>query len=121
MVRGKALSNDIRNSIVAAHKNGVSGHKIAKNLNIPQGTVRNIITLFKQNGNIQTKVKTGRRCKISERDERALRAIIKQDRRAASKEIAVKWSHAIGRRVSKDTCLRKIKKLGYGFYKVSFE
>lgn len=119
MVRGRALSHDMRNSIVTAHKNGVSGHKIVKNLNIPQGTVRNIIKQFKQEGNIQQKVKTGRRSKITERDERALRAIIKQDRRAASREIAVKWSHAIGKRVSKDTCLRKMKKMGYGFYKVS--
>lgn len=119
MVRGKALSNDMRNSIVAAHRNGVSGHNIAKNLSIPQGTVRNIITLFKNNGNIQTKARTGRRSKITERDKRALRSIIKQDRRAGSKEIAVKWSQAIDRRVSKDTCLRSLKKMGYGFYKVS--
>lgn len=119
MVRGKALSNDMRNSIVAAHKNGISGHNIAKNLSISQGTVRNIITLFKNNGNIQTKKRAGRRSKITERDERALRTIIKADRRAGSREIAVKWSNAIGRRVSKDTCLRTLKKMGYGFYKVS--
>lgn len=86
MVRGKALSNDMRNSIVAAHRKGVSGHNIAKNLSIPQGTVRNIITLFKNNGNTQAEARTGRRSKITERDKRALRLIIQQDRRAGSRE-----------------------------------
>lgn len=120
MVRGKSLSCDMRNSIVAAHESGLSGHKIAKNLSIPQGTVRNIISQFKKTGNIQTKVKTGRASKITKRDERALRTLIKQDRRASSRELAVKWADAIGRPISKDTCLRRMKKMGYGFYKVSF-
>lgn len=118
MTRGKSLSEDIRNSIISAHKRGLSGHKIAKNLSIPQGTVRNIISQFKKTGHIKIKVKSGRISKITKRDHRALRALIKHDRRISSRELASKWADAIGRPISKDTCLRNIKKLGYGFYKV---
>lgn len=120
MVRGKPLSYDLRNSIVAAHTNGLSGHTIARNFSIPQGTVRNIILQFNNTGNIDTKVRTGRISKITNRDKRALRILIKQDRRASSRELGLKWADAIGRPVSKDTCLRSMKKMGYGFYKVNF-
>ncbi|CAH1958220.1 unnamed protein product [Acanthoscelides obtectus] len=83
----------------------------------PQGTVRKIISLFKQNVHIDIKIRNGRRSKITERDEPALLAIIKHNCRAVSREIAVKGSHVIGKRVSKNTCLRSMKKMGYSFYK----
>lgn len=120
MVRGKPMSEDLRKSIVSAHVDGVSGRQIAKNLKISRSTVRNIISLFKREGNIKTKVKCGRTSKISKRDYRVLQRLIKQDRRISSRELAVKWGDTIGRQISKDTCLRHVKKLGYNFYKVSF-
>nr|CAH7717710.1 unnamed protein product [Callosobruchus chinensis] len=96
----------------------VSLDTIAKNLNIPQGTIRSIISRFKENGNVKIKPKPGRSSKVTKRDKRVLRALIKQDRRAPSRELAIKWADAIGNHVSKDTCLRNLKKMGYGFYKV---
>lgn len=120
MVRGKPMSEDLRKSIVSAHVDGVSGRQIAKNLKISRSTVRNIISLFKREGSIKTKVKCGRTSKISQRNYRVLRKLIQQDRRVSSRELAVKWGETIGKQISKDTCLRHVKKLGYSFYKVSF-
>lgn len=118
MTRGKPLSEDIRNAIVAAYNKNYSGRKIAKMLSLPQGTVRNIITQHKHTGSVSVKLKTGRISKITTRDQRVLQRLLKKDRRMPSRQLAVEWGDAIGKRVSKDTCLRNIKKLGYGFYKV---
>lgn len=120
MVRGKPLSEDLRKSIICAHNDGISGCNIAKNLRISRYTVRNIIRLFKKEGNVTRKVRTGRISKITKRDRRVLRNLIRQDRRVSSRELASKWGNAIQMRVSKDTCLRHLKTMGYGFYKVCF-
>nr|CAH7733228.1 unnamed protein product [Callosobruchus chinensis] len=112
------ISEDLPFLLCLAHKNGLSGNIIAKNLNIPQGTIRSIISRFKENGNVQITPKPGRSSKVTKRDKRVLRALIKQDRRAPSRELVIKWADAIGKHVSKDTCLRNLKKMGYGFHKV---
>ncbi|KAK9700809.1 hypothetical protein QE152_g31014 [Popillia japonica] len=100
MTRGKPLSEDMRHSIVSAHRKGHSGRSIAKMFSIPRGTVRNIITQFKNTGAVNVKVKTGRTSNISPRDQRALQSLIKKDRRVGSRELAAECGRAIGKSIA---------------------
>lgn len=75
--------------------------------------------IFKTTGELTAKVRSWRKSSITVRDLRALTALIKQCCRSSSKELVVLWSEAVGRHISKDSCLQNIKKLEYGFYKVS--
>ena len=49
MACGKPYSQDLRKSIINAHKNGISTGKISNSHSIPQWTVQRIINLFKEN------------------------------------------------------------------------
>lgn len=120
MVRGKALSNDLRKVIVNLHNAGNSAGKIANQLLLSRYTVRNIVKLYKTTGAIQEKPNLGRTSKITPTNMRALRRILKQNRRANCGELSVEWNRATGKCFSRSTCVRAIKRLGYQFYKVSY-
>lgn len=50
MPRGKAISEDMRKSIIISHNDGLSAYKISQNLKISRSSVRNIINLYKNTG-----------------------------------------------------------------------
>lgn len=120
MVRGKALSNDLRRVIVNLYSAGNSCGKIANQLQLSRYTVRNIVKLYKTTGAVKEKPNLGRTSKITATDLRGLRRILKQNRRANCGELSVEWNRATGKHFSRSTCLRAIKRLGYKFYKVSY-
>lgn len=120
MVRGKALSKDLREVIVNLHNAGNSAGKIANQLLLSRYTVRNIIKLYKTTGTIQEKPNLGRISKVTPINMRALRRILKQNRRANCGELSVEWNRATGKSFSRSTCVRAIKRLGYQFYKVRY-
>lgn len=90
----------------------MSAYDIANNLGISRSTVRNIINLFKRTGNTKPLKKTGRPTIASDRDRRILRKIVKKDRRSTAASITLEWKHLIKKQVSRDTCIREIKKNG---------
>ena len=104
--------------IIDSHKKNISAYQISKNINISRSTIRNIISLFKKTGGAAMLKKPGRPSKITSVDKRNLTKIIKSDRRTSSTEITSKWNSATGKEISRRTCLRTMKKLGYGFFKV---
>lgn len=120
MARGKCLSEDMRNAIIKEYKKNISAYDIAKILEISRSSVRNIINLFKKTGNVNPLTKTGRPPIATDRDRRSLRKILKNDRHATLPlyNITLEWKNAIKKQVSRDTCIREMKKMGYKFYKV---
>lgn len=80
MARGKALSTDLRESIIAAHKNGKSAYEIGRNLSIALSTVQGVINNFKQRGSIEIGKSSGRPKKTNLHNRRALRKIINENR-----------------------------------------
>lgn len=120
MVRGVALSRDLRESINKAFETGLSSYKIAKQFNLPRSSIRNIISKFKNSGNVEIGKKTGRPPIAKPRDCRVLKKIIKENRRQTAAAITVQWRERIKKSVSVDTCKRTMKKIGYKFYKVCF-
>lgn len=112
MARGKCLSEDMRNAIIKEYKKNISAYDIAKILEISRSSVRNILNLFKKTGNVNPLSKTGRPPIATDRDRRSLRKILKNDRRATTANITLEWKNAIKKQVSRDTCIREMKKMG---------
>jgi hypothetical protein len=55
----KKLSNDIKNVIVEMRKSGHKLQEIADTLNIPRGTVSDVVVRFKRRGSVKNKLHTG--------------------------------------------------------------
>ena len=70
----KQLSNDIKNVIVEMRKSGHKLQEIADTLNIPRGTVSDVVVRFKRRGSVENKPHshTGRHRLLDERDTRGL-------------------------------------------------
>lgn len=120
MPRGKPLSKDFRLSIINAHKKGISARRISVSHSVPRSTVQDIINLYKTTNGVDQKIKTGRPSTITEANKRALRRIVKTNRRSNTKEITVLWRESIAKDISLSTTKRTIRKIGYKFYKVKF-
>lgn len=120
MVRGKALSEDLRKSIIDAHDKGKSYKKIAVDFNLAKSTVQYIVNTFKETKSLKIKSKTGGPRKTTSADDRQLRRIIRKNPHATTVEIKGEWEKVTQCEVSTMTCNRRIKELGYGFYKVSY-
>lgn len=119
MVRGSPLSVDLRKAILNLSESGQSGCQIAKSLNISRYTIRNIIKIHKETGIVEPKTRSGSKPKATKLDLRALRKIAKDNRRNNCMELALLWSDSAGKKFSRSTTNRSLKKIGFGFYKVS--
>ncbi|KAF2892993.1 hypothetical protein ILUMI_13169 [Ignelater luminosus] len=58
MPRDKALSNDLRLSIINAYKKGISARRISVSHSLPRSTVQDIINLYKSTGGVGQKPKS---------------------------------------------------------------
>ena len=76
----KKLSNDIKNVIVEMRKSGHKLQEIADTLNIPRGTVSDVVVRFKRRGSVKNKLHTGRLLLLDERDTRVLARLVRSDR-----------------------------------------
>lgn len=119
MVRGIALSEDLRKTIIHFSNSGKSGCQIAKDMNLSRYTIRNIIKLHTVTGQVSIKSRLGSKPKASEANTRVLRRIAKSNRRSNCGELAQLWSDATMKTFSRSTTNRTLKKIGFGFYKVS--
>ncbi|XP_075150945.1 uncharacterized protein LOC142225054 [Haematobia irritans] len=118
MIRGKPLCEEIRILIIDKFKSGKTYGQISTDLRIPRSTIQSIVSKYKVCGNFGNNVSNrGRTSKISLRDKRALANIIKQNRRSTIRDIALKWSEAIGKPVKREWTQLQLKSIGYNFYK----
>lgn len=120
MGRGKIIDEKIRAIIIKLSNSGKSNSEIANLLALSRYSVRNIVRRFRTTGSVTTKPRYVRKSKITDADRRALRRIIAKNRRANYLELSALWSDAVGRRISRSTCHREARKLGFGSYKVTF-
>lgn len=121
MARGVAVSEDLRNRVISEWKNGKSLSFISNKLILKKSTVQYIIKHFQQNRTVIQKRRGGSKKITSETQNRVLRRIIKSSRRSNAAELREKWVEAIDKDVSVSTCRRRIKTLGYSFYKVTLK
>lgn len=108
MVRGKSVSKEIRSLLVSMSLDGFSQRKIAETLKLSRSTVQSLLRHVKINQTINTIDKSGRPSTISKRDIRALKSVVKKNRRKAAKEITCLWNQLTNKDVSVSTTKKYI-------------
>lgn len=120
MARGIAISSEVRQLIIDRVKNGKSYKEIGTDLNLSRSTVQYIVKSYKKNNSIVNNNKNkGKVSRITPREVRSLERIIKKSRRNTVRTLATMWSSSIERPIGRETTRKQLKKLNYGFYKVS--
>ncbi|KAF2883961.1 hypothetical protein ILUMI_22219 [Ignelater luminosus] len=74
---------------------GISARRMSVLHSVPRSTVQDIINLYKSTGGVDQKTKTGRPSTITEANRRALRRIVKTNRRSNTKELTVLCGESI--------------------------
>ena len=113
MPKGTELTDFEREEIVGLHKGGFSYEKIEKILDRPKTTIRNVIKKFNEQGLTSTAPRSGRPKILSERDERHLIKIVKNNRNESLEEIIEKFNTAMNISVSSRTIQRTLYNKGY--------
>ncbi len=85
---GKELSEDLKNRIVALHKDGVGYKKIAKTLKLSCSTVAETIQRFNRTGSTQNRPRHGQPKKLSARAQHHIQRLSLGYRRMSAASIA---------------------------------
>ncbi|CAJ0918597.1 unnamed protein product [Ranitomeya imitator] len=105
------IGQDIRKRIVDLHKSGSSFGTITRYLKVPRSSVQTIIHKYKQDGNVQSSYRSGRRRVLCPRDERALVRHVHINPRTKAKDL-VKMMTEAGKIVSISTVKRVLYQHG---------
>jgi transposase len=96
----KQLSNDIKNMIIEMRKSGYKLQEITDTLNIPRGTVSDVVR-FKRRGSVENKPRTGRHRLLDERDTMGLVRLVRSDRKTPLMEVTTRFNENRETQVSK--------------------
>ena len=113
MGKGKELTEDERSFIVGMKRGGASITAIAKETKRPRDTIATILRKFRLSGKVRTFKRSGRPSLTTERENRCLIRLVKENRRSSAKTLAKKWSASISKTVSERTTRRRLKSSGY--------
>ena len=113
MGKGKELTEDERSFIVGMKRGGASITAIAKETERPRGTIATILRKFRCSGKVRTLKRSGRSSLTTEREDRCLTRLLKENRRSSAKTLAKIWSASISKTVSERTTRRRLKSSGY--------
>ena len=95
-----------------------SGHKLQEiadtcTLNIPRGTVSDVVVRFKRRGSVENKPHTGRHHLLDERHTRGLVRLVRSDRKTPLKDVTTRFNENRETQVSKRTVQRSVYQEGY--------
>ncbi len=109
---GKELSEDLKNRIVALHKDGVGYKKIAKTLKLSCSTVAETIQRFNRTGSPQNSPRHGRPKKLSARAQHHIQRLSLGYRRMSAASIATEVEGVGGQPVSAQTIRYTLHQIG---------
>lgn len=110
--RGKEHSKDLKDKVIALHKDGQGYKKIGATLKMSPNTVAKIIQKYKQDHTIENRRRTGRPKKMTARSVRQVHNLALQDRRKSAASIAEEVSATSGQSVSAQTIRRTLHQVG---------
>ena len=113
MGRSQELSEFQRGTVIGCHLCNKSSPEISSLLNIPQSTVRGIITKGKRSGTTATQPQSGRQRKMTERGQRVLRRIVRRGCQLSAESIATDLQTSCGLQISSRTVLRELHGMGF--------
>jgi len=113
MSQRKELTDFERGEIVGLSKGKVSIRKIADILKHPKSTVGEVIKKYNEQGATTTASRSGRPKILSERDNRHLLKIVKENRNNTLEELTENFNTSMAISVSNRTVQRTLHKEGY--------
>jgi transposase len=113
MSKKRELTDFERGEIVGLSKGGFSQRKIAELLNFPKSTVGEVIKKYNEQGLTTTASRSGRPKILSERDNRQLIKIIKENRNKTLEELTEEFNTSMAISVSCRTVQRVLHEEGY--------
>ncbi|XP_067125084.1 uncharacterized protein [Centruroides vittatus] len=114
--RGKAVSEDLRNAIIAKHSRGMSERAISKELMLSKTTVHQIIVYYANHGHVIPNKAAGHQRKTSKVDDRNLKRIVKNNCRATALNVTTIWNDTTGKNVSVSTTCKRLQEMHFQFY-----
>ena len=117
----KPYSLDLRERIIASHKEGISIRKLAKQFKVSKGMVWNLIKLKRETGSIKPKAATGGKSGQLEGKEPELAQMVRQYSDYTLEEYCEYWDERTGIRVSTSTMCRKLQKQDWSIKKNATE
>ncbi|CAI9562209.1 unnamed protein product, partial [Staurois parvus] len=87
MGRSQELSEFTCGTVIGCHLGIRPIHEISLLLNIPRSTVSGIITKWKQLGTTATQPRSGRPCKMTERDQHMLKSTVRRSHQLSAESI----------------------------------
>jgi|1186.fasta_scaffold111665_1 transposase len=113
MPKTRELTDFERGEIVGLSKGGSSQREIAQILNHPKSTVGDIIKKYNEQGLTSAASRSGRPKILTERDNRHLIKVVKDNRKDTLEEITEKFNTGMKISVSKRTVQRTLHEKGY--------
>lgn len=107
--RVKKPSNLTRGKIIAYHEDDKHNREISRILKVPESTIRSIIKVYKQTGDIKRREGSGRKRKTTKRTDNAIVRTSKKDPFMPSREIRDNINLDHGSNISHQTVIRRLK------------
>jgi transposase len=115
-MRGSELSNVQRERIIGAYLSGTRQNIISAQLNIPTSTVNDTIKRYKENGTAIPEKRPGRPKMLTQRDNRILQRIIRDNRFAPLSNITDRLNSSLNTSLHYNTVRKYLHDEGFGSY-----
>lgn len=113
MARGAELTDFQKGEIIGCHLANLSIRQISKKLDLPKSTIGNVLTRWKTEGNVQTKSRTGRPRKLTERGRRSLNRIVTKSRRMSLDTVTSEFQASTGVAACPNTVRNELHSMGF--------
>ena len=111
----KPVSETVRAQAVALHEAGMNQVQIANQLKVSRCCVQNAIKKFEELGVHGDRKRSGRPRKLSDRDVRHLKRLVKGDARLSAAKITSDLNNSLPKPVTKRTVRNYLKELSYEY------
>ena len=116
----EAVSAYTRAQAVALYQSGMNVSKISKQLNVSRKCVMNAIERYNKYSEFKDLKRSGRSKKLSHRNERHLRRLVKGENRPSAAKVTADLNSSLFKPVTKRTVRNYLTKLGFE-YKVKLK
>lgn len=111
--KGKETTVEERKIILNLFKLGKTVSEIAESVGRPRTTVQDIIKRYKNGENLSNKARTGRPCRLTDREKRKIVQIIGKEPKVSSSKVRAELLEFSGKEVNSRTVRRVLNKAQY--------
>ena len=113
MGRTGELSDFTRGTIIGCHLCNKSVREISTMLDVPRSTVNDVVLKWKRQGATTVQKRTGRPPKLSDRDRRKLKTVVRKNRMSSAATLVTEFQNSSGTMVCTKTLRRELNTMGF--------